>query len=132
MTFPAKNISVSISRSPRDVYEFTANPYNLPKWAAGLSGGTINKVDEDWVADSPMGKVKIRFAEKNTFGVLDHDVTISSGKTFHNPMRVLKNKDGSEVVFTLYRQPEMSDADFDKDAAQVLKDLKTLKGLLEK
>jgi hypothetical protein len=71
MTFTVKHISVSINRTPAQVYEFASNPENLPKWAAGLSG-PIKKVDEDWISESPMGRVKIKFAEKNNFGVLDH------------------------------------------------------------
>ena len=78
-----------------------------------------------------MGKVKVRFAPENKFGVLDHDVTVPDGKIFHNPLRILKNHDGSEVVFTLYRMPETSEKEFEKDADQVLKDLKKLKSILE-
>jgi hypothetical protein len=78
MTFTAKHISVSINRSAAQVYEFASNPENLPKWAAGLSG-SIKKVDENWITESPMGTVKVKFAEKNKFGVLDHDVTLPSG-----------------------------------------------------
>jgi uncharacterized membrane protein len=78
MTFTTKHISVSINRSAAKVYEFASNPENLPKWAAGLSG-SIKKNDEDWIAESPMGRVKVKFAEKNKFGVLDHEVTLPSG-----------------------------------------------------
>ena len=131
MTFMAKHISVSINRSPVHVYEFAFNPENLPKWAAGLSG-SIKKVDEDWIAKSPMGRVKVKFAEKNQFGVLDHDVTLPSGVKFYNPMRVFPNNDGSELVLTLYRRPDMSDQDFAEDAKAVEKDLAKLKTLLEK
>lgn len=127
----AKHISISIQRSPSLVYEFASNPANLPQWAAGLSG-SIMKSGEQWIADSPMGKVIVKFSEKNHFGVLDHDVTIPSGETFHNPMRVLKNGEGSEVVFTLYRHANMSDQEFERDAAQVAKDLAKLKSILEK
>jgi hypothetical protein len=49
-----------------------------------------------------MGRVKVKFAEKNQLGVLDHDVTLPSGVKFYNPMRALPNNDGSELVFTLY------------------------------
>ena len=79
MTFMAKHISISINRSAAQVYEFASNPENLPKWAAGLSG-SIKKVNEDWIAESPMGRVKVKFAEKNKFGVLDHEVTLPSGR----------------------------------------------------
>jgi hypothetical protein len=90
MTFAAKHISVSINRSAAQVYEFASNPENLPKWAAVLSG-SIEKVDDDWIAESPMGRVKVNFAEKNQFGVLDHDVTLPSGVKVTNPMRVFPN-----------------------------------------
>lgn len=131
MTFMAKHISVSINRAPAQVYEFAGNPENLPKWASGLSG-SIKNVGDDWIAESPMGKVKVKFAEKNQFGVLDHDVTLPSGVTVTNPMRVFSNNNGSELVFTLYRRPDVSDQDFAEDAKSVEKDLARLKTLLEK
>lgn len=130
-TFPAvRHFSVSIERSPADVYAFAADPGNLPRWAKGLSG-SIAEVNGEWMADSPMGKVKIRFAPRNDLGVLDHDVTLESGETFHNPMRVVANGEGSEVVFTLYRRPEMTDQDFAADARAIEEDLGALKRLLE-
>jgi hypothetical protein len=131
MTFTAKHISVSINRSSTHVYEFASNPENLPKWAAGLSG-SIRRVNEEWIAESPMGTVKVKFTEKNKFGVLDHDVTLSSADKFYNPVRVFPNNDGSELVFTVYRRPGVSDQEFAADAAAVEKDLAKLKKLLEK
>ena len=130
MTFMPKHISVSVNRSAAQVYEFASNPENLPKWAAGLSG-MIEKVNEDWIAESPMGTVKVKFAEKNQFGVLDHDVTLPSGVKVYNPMRVFPNNDGSELIFTLYRRPDMSDQMFAEDAEAVTRDLEKLKTLLE-
>jgi hypothetical protein len=130
MTFKSVHISVSIDRPADQVYEFASNPENLPKWAAGL-GGSIKNVDGDWIAESPMGRIKVKFADKNKFGVLDHDVTLPSGAKFYNPMRVFPNNDGSELIFTLYRQPDMSDQMFAEDADAVTKDLRKLKTLLE-
>jgi hypothetical protein len=131
MTFMAKHISLSIKRSAAQVYEFASNPENLPKWAAGLAG-SIKKVNEEWIADAPMGTVKVKFAERNKFGVLDHEVTLPSEVKVYNAMRVFPNNDGSELVFTLYRRPDMSDREFAEDANLVEKDLATLKTLLEK
>jgi carbon monoxide dehydrogenase subunit G len=131
MTFMAKHISVSIERPPAEVYEFASNPENLPQWAGGLSG-SIKKVDGEWIAEAPMGTVKVRFAEKNKFGVLDHEVTLGSGIKFYNPMRIFPNSDGSEVIFTLYRQTDMPDQKFADDAGSIQRDLSKLKTLLEK
>ncbi|MDZ7343519.1 MAG: SRPBCC family protein [candidate division KSB1 bacterium] len=131
MTFESQHISVSINRSADQVYEFASNPENLPKWAAGLSG-SIKNVEGDWIAESSMGSVKIKFAGKNKFGILDHDVILPSGEKFYNPMRVFPNNDGCEVIFTLYRRPEISNQAFTEDAQAVMSDLKKLKALLEK
>jgi hypothetical protein len=130
MMLMANHISVSIERSAADVYEFASNPENLPRWAGGISG-SIKKVDGEWIAEAPMGTVKVKFADKNKFGVLDHEVTLASGIKFYNPMRVVPNRDGSEVIFTLYRQAGMSDQKFADDAGSVQTDLNKLKVLLE-
>ncbi len=129
-THQVRHISVSIDRPPDEVYAFVSNPKNLPKWATGLSG-SIKKVNGEWIADSPMGKIKIKFAEANTFGILDHEVVLESGAKINNPMRVIANGAGSEVFFTIIRQPDVSDDKFAEDANWVAKDLRILKGLLE-
>jgi uncharacterized protein YndB with AHSA1/START domain len=130
VTFASRHISIAIRRPPDDVYAFVVNPENLPRWAKGLSG-SIREIDGEWVADSPMGKVKVRFAPRNPFGVLDHDVVLESGITVRNPMRVVANGDGSELSFTLFKRPEMTEAEFTADAGAVARDLAALKALLE-
>ena len=130
MTAESRHISVNIDRPADDVYAYVADPANWPAWAPGLCT-TIEFVDGRWVADSGMGRIVIDFAPPNSFGVLDHDVTLDTGATFHNPMRVLRNGDGAEVDFTVRRQPGMTDADFDRDAAAVHADLTALKRLVE-
>jgi uncharacterized membrane protein len=131
MSFKSRHVSISINHPADEVYEFASNPENLPKWAAGISG-SVKNVNGDWIAESPMGRVKVKFADKNRFGILDHDVTLPSGETFYNPMRVFPNEDGSELVFTLYQRPGMSDRDFRNDEEQIKADLKKLKALIEK
>lgn len=130
MTFQARQIAVSIERPPGHVYAFASDPAKLPRWAAGLSG-SIRDAGGEWIAESPMGPVKTRFVERNPYGVLDHDVTLPSGETVHNPLRVLRNDRGSEVVFTLYRRPGVSERDFEADASAIRRDLETLKRLLK-
>jgi len=131
MTFPAKHISISINKTVEDVYRFASDPFNLPKWAAGLSG-SIKKEGTDWIADSPMGKVKVKFADPNSFGVLDHRVTLPSGVEVYVPLRAVANDNGSEVIFTLFRLPDVSDQHFMEDAQMVERDLKKLKDILER
>jgi hypothetical protein len=131
MTLPARYISTSIARTPREVYDFVSNPENLPLWAAGLSG-SISNIDGSWIAESGMGRVRVEFAPPNEFGVLDHTVTLATGESFYNPVRTFANGDGSEIVFTLFRRPDVGDEEFESDAAAVARDLATLKGILER
>ena len=128
----ARHPSTYIHRPPRDVYAFASNPENLPAWAAGLASSEIKSDGNAWVAKAPFGKVRIRFAPTNAFGVMDHDVELESGVVVHNPMRVVPNREGSEFIFTLFRQPGMTDEQFAADARAVTEDLSALKGLLEK
>lgn len=126
-----EHVSISIAKPVPVVYEFASKPENLPKWAAGLSGAKIFKEGSTWISDSPMGRVKIKFAEPNSFGVMDHDVTIPTGEITHNAFRVIPNGDGSEVVFSAV-QAKMSKEQFKKDTTQIRKDLEQLKSYLEK
>ncbi len=130
MTLPARYIGISIARPYQEVYEFASDPENLPLWAAGLSG-SISNVDGAWIAECAMGSVWVEFVEANELGVLDHTVTLASGESFYNPVRTFPNDDGSEVVFTLFRQPGVGDDAFETDAAAISRDLVTLKRLLE-
>lgn len=127
----SRHIGIRIDRPVEAVYAYASDPAHLPAWAKGL-GGSIEKIDGQWVADSStLGRVVVSFTPHNELGVLDHDVTLPSGETVHNPVRVIADGTGSEVVFTLRRQPGMSDADFRRDADMVAADLARLKGLTE-
>lgn len=130
MTYEALHISQPVDRPAAEVAAFAGDPRNLPRWAAGLSAG-IREDDGRWVTDSPMGTVEVRFTGPAEHGILDHDVVLPDGAVVHNPLRVLRNGDGSEVVFTLYRLPGVDDADFEQDAATVRGDLARLRGVLE-
>lgn len=127
----SRTLSVSIGCSPGKVYEFVTNPENLPKWAQGL-GQSVRKQGSDWMVDTPQGPIKIRFANQNRFGVMDHYVTTPAGVEVYVPMRVLANGSGSEVIFTLFRLPGMSDEKYAEDMRLVERDLRALKDILEK
>ena len=129
-TFPVEHITLSINCPADKVYDYASNGANLPQWASGLSKG-VESFGHDWIADSPMGKVRVRFVEKNKLGVMDHFVTLPTGETFANPFRVIPNKSGCELVFTLFRHEGMSDSAFDADRSTIKKDLQTLKFIIE-
>jgi hypothetical protein len=130
MPSETRHITESIDRPAADVYEYVSNPMNIPKWAQGL-GTSVEQVGGRWFVDTSQGRVGVAFAERNTLGVLDHDVTLPSGEVVYNPMRVVPDGAGSEVEFILRRRPEMSDDDFERDAGLVQADLTRLKHILE-
>ena len=131
MAGESQHLSVVIERPAAAVYAFAAEPANLPRWAAGLATATMEQADGQWVAESPMGRVTVSFVDRNVWGVLDHVVTLPSGDSVYNPLRVIPYGDASEVVFTLRRQPGMTDEQFRADADAVRADLGSLKRLLE-
>jgi hypothetical protein len=130
-TSEVRHITVSIDRSPQDVYAFISDGANLARWASGV-GTTVRREGDHWLAQGPIGTVRVRIANPNDFGVADQDVTLETGVTVHNPIRVVPNGAGSTVTFTLMRLQDVSDQQFNDDAAWVQRDLDTLKALLEK
>jgi len=130
MAAESRHVSVTIDRPLAEVYAYASNPANMPAWAPGLLK-SLEQVDGQWVADSDAGRLVIEFTPPNDFGVLDHDVTFPSGQTFHNPLRVLPDGDGCEIVFTVRRQPDMTDAEFARDWGAVQADLQALKRIVE-
>ncbi|PSH63965.1 MULTISPECIES: SRPBCC family protein [Phyllobacterium] len=129
-THEARTLQISIGRNWRDVYDYASVPEHLPEWASGLTSG-LQKSGDEWLADSPSGKLRLRFAPDNKFGVLDHWVTTETGEEVYIPLRAVANGDSCEVTFTLFRLPGMDDEKFTADAAWVKRDLQKLKDLLE-
>lgn len=130
MTSESRHINEWIDRPADEVYDYASDPANLPQWAPGL-GSSVEKVDERWFVETSMGRVGFAFVKRNEYGILDHDVTLPSGEIIYNPMRVIADGGGCEVVFTLRRRPGMSDEDFTRDAEAVAADLGRLKLVCE-
>jgi hypothetical protein len=107
------------------------DPAHLPQWAPGL-GSSVEKVDDRWFVETPEGRAGFAFVRRNDCGVLDHYVTLPLGEAVYNPMRVIADDRGCEVVFTLRRRLGMSDEDFRADADAGAADLARLKRVLER
>jgi hypothetical protein len=126
----SRTVSISIRRRPEDVYEYLADPANFPEWSVFIK--EIKKEENEWIATTPEGTVRIRFTPRNEFRILDHYVTVSPQLQVYVPMRVLVNPENdSEVIFTVFRLPGMSDEQYNDDIGMVLTDLAGLKRVLE-
>ena len=123
-------ISLYIDVTPDMVYSFASDPANLPAWVPSFFL-SIEKVNGRWVAQSPEGEVTFAFVDANPYHVLDHTITFASGVEITNPMRVIPNGDGSELMFTLFQPDGMSDEEFEDDLLHVQNDLDMLRELLE-
>jgi hypothetical protein len=130
--FRSKTITVSIHRPLRDVYEFMAEPLNLPTWVASIGNSIAHVSGTDWAADGENGQRIIRFHPRTEHGILDYAVFREGETPVTMPVRVVANgEDGTEVILTLYQRPAVSDAQFNSDAEWIEADLLTLKTLLE-
>lgn len=131
MTTRTRHLSEHIDRSMAVVDAFASDPRNLPRWAPGL-GSDVVQEDGEWYVQTGEGRVRVRFAPQNPFGILDHEVLTPSGDTVHVPLRAIPDGDDAcDVVFTLRPMPGMTDAELDRDEALVRTDLALLKSLLE-
>src|SRR5262245_56147328 len=125
-----RTLSIAIDRQAAEAYEFLSAPENFPKWATGLAG-SLRKVGDEWIAETPEGRAVVRFSEHNVHGVLDHSVTLPRGVTIYVPLRVVPKGAGCELVLTLFRRQGVSDEAFAADAEWVMRDLGAAKRILE-
>ena len=130
--FASEVIKVSIERPYADVYEFLADPLNFNKWAAN-PGSEMEPLDGgDWLVDVPSGRMAIRFAPRNNFGVLDYQV-FQPGETSGpvTPVRLIANGDGCELLLVWKQRPDIPPERFQSDVEWIESDLNRLKTLLE-
>jgi hypothetical protein len=130
MQTQTRHLSVYIDRPVPEVYAFAADPANLPRWAPGL-GSSVTQVDGQWYVETPGGRSRITIAPANEYGVMDQVVVTPSGDTVYVPLRAIADGNGCEVVFTLRRMPDMTDAEFERDTALVTADLALLRDVVE-
>ncbi|MBW0434201.1 SRPBCC family protein [Leptospira yasudae] len=131
-TFAAKHVSVSVGVPWKTAYEFLSEPKNFPEWASGLCKSISPGPNEEWIIEAPQGMLKAIFTPENPYGILDHTVILNETDRIANPLRILPNGEGSEILFTLFKTPDMTQQKFEEDAAWVKKDLNELKALLER
>lgn len=124
---PCKHLSVSIPKPFDLVNGYLSDPANWRQWASGLGEMQFNAGTGAWTAQQESGVVSIVFTPPNDFGILDHRVTLPDGSVVIMPARAIANGDSTELVFTLFRQPGMDDATWERDEDWVRSDLEKLR-----
>jgi hypothetical protein len=123
----SRTVQLTVDRPWREVCEFLAEPRNYPLWASWL-GPSLRRQDGAWILARPDGRrAKVRFTERNAFGVADHWVLEAEDRAALIALRTVPNGGGCEVVLTLLA--ESGSLGPHANAAQ--HDLGVLKTLLE-
>jgi len=122
----AEAVHVSILARPRDVIAFLVDVHNWTTWAPWIRSVSRSSA-RGWMFDTDAGPMSVHFVEPNALGVLDHEVTLASGVRVLNPMRVLANGSGSELVMVVFQSPEASTEEFERDVQAVRDDLTRIK-----
>jgi hypothetical protein len=126
----AEVVHISILAPPQDVISFLGDMNNWKTWAPWIRSATKSSA-RDWTLETEAGPMKVHFVERNSLGVLDHEVTLASGVTVLNSMRVLTNGSGSELVMVVFQPPGASTEEFERDVQAVRDDLARIKKVAE-
>jgi hypothetical protein len=126
----AEVVHTSILAPRERVIAFLSDMNNWKTWAPWVRAVSKSSA-RDWMLDTEAGPMKVRFVEQNSLGVLDHEVTLASGVTVLNSMRVLANGSGSELVMVVFQSPAASTDEFERDVQAVRDDLARIKKVAE-
>jgi hypothetical protein len=130
--FNSHTLVFQIERPLADVYEFLLEPTNFGKWVFAGDARMRHLGGREWSAETSVGPRIIRFAERNSYGVLDYFSKVAVDVPWHAiPMRVLANGEGTELTYTSFQRPGMSEAEWKSVIEWVNADLLALKSLLE-
>lgn len=83
------------------VFDFVADPRNLPRWAPGFAR-SVRPAGDDWLVDSGEGEAGIRVTVpiSREQGTVDFVLTDDPQRASYS--RVVPNLLGSEYIFTLF------------------------------
>ena len=126
----AEVLHISIHASRQDVIAFQSDVRRWKSWAP-WARAVERSSTSDWTVYTETGPLTLRFVETNSLGVLDHMVTLPSGATVLNSMRVLPNGEGSELVMVLFQWPPATSEQFERDVQAVREDLARIKQAAE-
>ena len=116
-------LQATIERPWREVCDFLGEARNYPRWASWI-GAALEQQRGDWIARGADGRTrKVRFTERNAFGVADHCLLASEAEARFIALRVLPHGSACEVLLTFFEQAD--------EAGAAQRDLARLKALVE-
>jgi hypothetical protein len=122
--------SVTLPADHTEVFDFLANPENLPQWAVGFCR-SIRPDQDRWLVDTGHGEVPMRYIADPTLGVIDFHFTPALEVEAVARSRVVPNGDGAEYLFTQFQTPGMPDEVFEAQRSTLADELEVLRMLFK-
>jgi hypothetical protein len=124
--------AVTIDAAASVVFDFVAEPENLPRWAVGFcrSIRRDEEVPGCWIVTTGQGDLPVRYVADRKLGVIDFYLSPAPGVEAAAFSRVVPNGDGAEYVFTQFQAPGMPDNVFEAQVRALAEELHVLRGLI--
>ncbi|WP_424989416.1 SRPBCC family protein [Flagellimonas sp.] len=126
--------SIAINADPKKVFEFVAEPANVPKWAIGFS----DVKDNTAYMQTPNGKMQVglKMSSNRALGTVDTVMEMPDGSIGKAYSRVIPNDEGQSTIFSfvLMAPPvplELLEGTLEEQRKQLAEELQLLKKILE-
>jgi hypothetical protein len=132
-TTRADTRAVTITAAATTVFEFVADPENLPRWAVGFCRAIRRDegAPDRWIVTTAQGDLPIRYVTDAALGVIDFYLSPAPGVEAAAFSRVVPNGEGAEYIFTQFQAPGMPDEVFEAQVRALVAELQVLRSLIE-
>ena len=104
----AETRSISIAAPPATVLDYVGDPRHLPEWAPAFARG-VRADGDQWLVDSGEGQLRILVRVSPEHGTVD--LLSADDPTRGAFTRVVHNSGGSEYLFTLFGEVNVTTMD---------------------
>ncbi len=134
-TLPIRTVTATIDAPYHEVADYLTDPARAHEWGNEFFAGPLRRADGDeWVAPVPMmgGDVRYRQEVDVARGILDIFLAPPGGEFGPPlPVRLLRNGDGIDVLWTLTRFPDTPDESWLQMIESMERELQHLKRRFE-
>ncbi len=123
-------ISVTIKRSPKEVYDYISNLANWPQFS-DFAANFERVTDNEYIAHTSQGDIRVKALFDRERLLLDNQVILPDGNTDIIPYRVVPNKDGAELMMTNFKPAVSTKAEYEEQLEWMDVELKRAKEILE-
>jgi hypothetical protein len=121
--------AVTLDAPPTTVFEFLADPENLPRWAVGFAHA-VRRDGDMWRVRTAQGEVGLRLAADSAGGTIDFHIVAGPGVEVVAYSRVIPAPEGAVYVFTQLQEAGMPDAVFDGQVRALRDELVVLQAIM--